>query len=35
MKASGKAVTETLEIGISEYIFIQDLDEYSSKLKGE
>ena len=35
MKASGKAVTETLEIGISEYIFIQDPGEYSSKLKGE
>ena len=35
IKAGGKAVTETIEIGISEYIFVEDLDDFSSKLNGD
>lgn len=35
IRAGGKAVTETIEIGISEYIFIEDLDDFSSKLNGD
>ncbi|MGN0877439.1 MAG: RHS repeat domain-containing protein, partial [Kiritimatiellia bacterium] len=32
--AGGRAVTESIEIGITEYIFIQDLNDYTLKLEG-
>lgn len=32
--AGGRVVTESIEIGISEYIFIQDLNDYTLKLEG-
>ena len=34
IKSGGKAVSETLEIGMSEYIFLQDLNDYATKLGG-
>lgn len=35
IKAGGKAISETLEIGMAEYIFLQDLDDYKTKIEGE
>ena len=35
IKAGGKAVSETLEIGMAEYIFLQDLNDYKTKIEGE
>ena len=32
--AGGRAVTESIELGITEYIFIQDLNDYTLKLEG-